>query len=796
MTFLMAAVLYPLVFALVALGAGLLVDRAAAGGIPGMLLVPCGVAALIVTGELMSYAETSAAMIPVAVVLLGLAGLALGRARLRPSEIDGWAVATAAATYLIVCAPVLLAGRATMPGYLLDTTVGIHLAGTEFLSEHGRSFSDLAQSSLRGHLEGYIGFRYPTGSYVLLLGAGRLTGQDLIWIYHPHLSAVLAASSLVVFFLARSAGLRAPLAALAGVLASVPGLVYAYALQGSIKEITLLPLVLLLGAVIVLFPKLLTVGWRGAIPFTVVTAAGIAVIGVSFAPWAATTGLVCLAIGTVAVRRGRLPGRTLACTVAACVLVMAALALPTLLSLSSSVEITTNLSASNAVAAADPGNLVQPLKPVQMLGVWLNGSHRTDPAPKWKTENWILIGVVAAAALLGLAFLIRRARWGLLAFAALSALVWVVLTDYGKIWADAKLLVIASPVAVLLAVLGAAGLLEAGRRIEGALLLGVVAGAILVSDAFQYHDTNLLPTDRYTELLEIGERFRGAGPTLTPDFDEYGLYALRDMTPDGPGFAFKNERLLVLHDGSFPALGYSYDLDRLPPRVVSEYPMIVMRRTPEQSLPPSGYRRVYAGRWYDVWRRQSNAPRVLEHFAAFNTLSAGGFVPCPEVKRLARIAARRGGELRAPLRQIEAIVDPASAKHTFPPAAEGVPLSGQGSLRGTFDVARDSRYRVWLKGDLTRTVHISIDGKPVGSVSHQSGSIGSYSAPLTTRLARGRHTFVLKRGGGGLGPADNGASRLFAVVFDRPPRVDPLTVRPERYHSLCGRQVDWVEAVS
>jgi len=478
MTFLIVAVLYPLLFALLALGAGLLVDRAAGGTIPGILLVPFGVALLVVAGELMSYAEPTARLIPVIAALLAVAGLVIGRRRLRPREVDPWAVGAAVATYVIVCAPVLFAGRPTMPGYLLDTTVGIHLAGAEFLSEHAHHFSDLAQSSLRGHLEGYIGFRYPTGSYVLLLAGGRLTGQELIWVYHPHIAMLLATASLVLTYLARVAGLRAWVAALAGVLAAVPALVYAYALQGSIKEITVLPVLLLLGAVIVLFPQLVVRGWRAAIPLTVVAAAGISAIGVSFAPWFGLTALVCLAIAINAVRVGRLPRATLIRAVVAFGVVLAALALPTVLTLSSSVDITSNLSASNAVAAADPGNLIQPLKTVQMFGVWLNGSHRTDPAAKWTTENRVLIGVVAVSALFGVIFLIRRRAWALLSFVALSALVWVVLTDYGKTWADAKLLVLASPVAVLLAVIGAGGLLQGqgGRRAVGAALLGCPAG--------------------------------------------------------------------------------------------------------------------------------------------------------------------------------------------------------------------------------------------------------------------------------------------------------------------------------
>jgi hypothetical protein len=798
MTFLIAAVLYPLLLAVLALGAGLLADRVSGGALPGVLLVPFGLAVLVIAGELLSYATFTATVIAPVMAVLALAGLALGRERIKRRKLDVWAIGAALVAYGIACAPVLFAGRPTMGGYLLDTTVGIHLAATEAIGEHARDFSSLEPSSFRFYLEGYIGFRYPTGSYVLLLGAGRLVGQDLIWLYQPHISALLAFSGLVLYFLARAAGLRPPLAALAAVLAAVPALVYGYALQGSIKEITLLPFLLLLGAVLVLFPALLQQGWRAAIPLTLVAAAGIATIGVSFVPWVGLVGIACLVIAGQAVRGGTLRGRTLTWQVGAFVAVLLALALPTLLSLSSSVQITSSLSASNEAAAADPGNLVQPLKAAQMLGIWLNGSHRTNPSPAWSTETWALIVVAAIAGLIGLASLVRGKRWRLLAYVGICAVVWVILTAYGKVWADAKLLVITSPLVVLLAMVGAASLVKGRTRVAGLLLAAVITGGIVASDVYQYRETNLLPTDRYEELIEIGERFAGTGPTLTPDFDEYALYALRDMTPDGPGLAFKNERLLVFPDGTFPALGFSYDLDRFLTDTVHAYPMIVLRRTPEQSRPPSGYRRVFQGRWYDVWRREQDPPTLIEHYPVTHPLSAAGPVPCPEVRRLASMARRRNAELRAPLRRIEAILDPANSPHSsnFMVSNEGLVLSGAGTVRGSFEISEAGDYWLWLRGDFTRPTRIYVDGQPVGEVSHESGGIGNYAAPLRVHLEAGKHDFLLRRDGAGLGPATGGLSRISAVILTAARQQAPVTVSPERWRSLCRQQVDWVEAVS
>ena len=169
------------------------------------------------------------------------------------------------------------------------------------------------------------------------------------------------------------------------------------------------------------------------------------------------------------------------------------LALPTFGPLSDSLRLTESFSTSNAAAVNDPGNLLRPLKKEQMLGVWLTGTHRGDPV-NWFQETYVLIGVGLIAALLGLLFIVRTRRWTLVAWVAVMAVVWALLTKRGVTWTDAKLLVITSPVVVLLAAFGVQSLWRAGRRIEGGAVGVALAVGILASNAFTYHDTNLLRT--------------------------------------------------------------------------------------------------------------------------------------------------------------------------------------------------------------------------------------------------------------------------------------------------------------
>ena len=66
----------------------------------------------------------------------------------------------------------------------------------------------------------------------------------------------------------------------------------------------------------------------------------------------------------------------------------------------------------------------------------------------------------------------------------------------------------------------------------------MLTAGVLVSDARQYHVSNLAPTSRYEELARLNSRFAGAGPALFTDFDEYSLYVLRDLDVGGPDFVY------------------------------------------------------------------------------------------------------------------------------------------------------------------------------------------------------------------------------------------------------------------
>jgi hypothetical protein len=802
MTFVLAVVVFPLLLAALSVGVGLLVQRISGLRIPAVLLAPLGFAGVVGIVQAATWSRAIAPATPAILVAAALAGVATTwrstAARWHARRAGWWwGLAPAPAAYVTTAAPVLLAGHVTFPGYLLDTTGAIQLMGAERLLSHGRAFT-MPGSAYGLSLHNFYATGYPTGGQGALGAVGRLVGVDPLWLYAPFMAVMLAFAALALGFLARRAGLARPAAAVTGLVAAVPALVYAYALQGSIKEIALLPTLLALGALIVLARELLAAGPRGVLPLGVVGAAGWSTIGLAFTPWLALGALAGLLLGADALgrdRRARL--RAVAMRTAVLGVTLVLLAAPTVATLRTTLHLAVNVTNANAHAVSDPGNLLRPLPKVQALGIWLGASHRTDPGDL--LETYMLIGVVLVAIVLGLVWLVRRRQWAVLAVIAVYAVVWLVLTPESTTWTAAKLLVLISPVALLVACIGAFGRLGA-RRLDGLALGAAIVLGVLGSDAIQYHHTTLANTARFEELRHVGERFAGDRPTLTPDFDEYALYLLRDMAPDGPGNAFRVQPW-TMGGGARTLYGHTYDLDELSIALVDRFTTIVVRRSAFKSRPPGAFRLAWRGAYYEVWRRAPGAPAARARLALGDAHQPAGVPACRRVGAFAAASHRSGaGRLRFAPRPANAVAMLARTQRT-PLAvlqADGsIAFTGPGTVLARLVVPSAGAYRVWLEGDAGRALRATVDGRPVGALRNQSGGDGNVLRFDALTLRAGRHTVSIRRGGGSLAPGDAAPTLVRALALAplaaerEPVRSVPLAA----WRTLCGQRLDWIEAL-
>ena len=143
-----------------------------------------------------------------------------------------------------------------------------------------------------------------------------------------------------------------------------------------------------------------------------------------------------------------------------------------------------------------------------------------------------------------------------------------------------------------------------------AVLFGVVW-----SDVLGYHDATLSPYDRHAELARIGERFAGDGPALMTEFEPYGpRWFLRRM--DSEGAAELRTRPVPLVGGGLLAKGLSADIDAFAYKGLNDYRTLVLRRSPVASRPPSTFRPLWRGHWYEVWQRDRARPRCARTSAS------------------------------------------------------------------------------------------------------------------------------------------------------------------------------------
>jgi len=793
--FVLTTLVYPVVLAALCIGTGLLVDRCSGGWLPGLLLPAAGAAGLIGLSQLATFLAPIAPATPWVMTAVAVAGVALARPRLR--VLAGrlrerpWQPVAPVLAYLLALAPVLLSGRPSFSAYLTLSDSAVHMTGADYLLHHGQAYGHLdLRNSYGQYINDYYNTSYPSGADTLFGGSSFLLGLPLIWAFQPFNAFMLAIAAGPAWLLVRRVGLDGPWAALAALTATVPALVYGYELIGSIKEITALAMILTLGVLVVLYPRWLRGRANGAIPFALAAAAGVSALGAGFGAWVlAAAAILAVAMVRDAAADPRAPWRSLRLIGAGAVVLLVA-ALPTWTELSQSLQV-----AQNIASTGNPGNLRTPLETLQVFGVWLGESYKHPPAGVDLAVTDALIAVTIAAVALGVLRVIRARDYPLAGWFALTVIVWLALNEYSTTWVDAKTLMMTTPVLVILAWAGVAALRRSPLRHTAPLLALALTGGVIASDALQYHSSNIAPTARYEELASVDHRFAGKGPTLFTDFDEYALYELRDLDVGGPNFEYSPPALR----GVGANYRYPVELDRLPSAALRAYPLIVTRRDPSADRPPSAYRLLWQGTYYQVWGRTAGAPPAVADVG----LSGSPAEQCARVARLAAVAGVAGERLvAAPSAQIVTIpLAQASRPAGWALLRGGLGMSTRGRLSAEFTVPAGGVWDVWLQGQIMPTVTVGVDGHPLGSIGAQLGGnsvVRNTTSPLAVSLSAGRHRLSIARGGFSLAPGAGGSADLYGVFLTSAgaPSQQPLVmVAPARWRSLCGRSYQWIELV-
>ncbi len=784
---LIAWLLYPLVLAALALGCGLLLQRAAGEtALPNGLLLPAGLALVIVAALFPPVFESTAVLATPLVVALAAIGYGVSWPfrRLRP---DWWAIGAGAGTYLAFGAPVLLLWRETFAGYIKLDDTATYLAMLDRYLGHGYNLTGLHASTYEATLKTSLSTGYPMGS-LMPLGVGHtLLGTDTAWLWQPYLSFLAAMVAVGLYALSRPLVRARALRALAAATAASAALLYGYALWGGIKELAEAALLVLVAALLPAFLR--APGRRAALPLAVAAAATVGVQSAAGAGWLAVPAVIA------AVVLWRLPDRRRSLEAAvALVVATVALAIPTLSAA------TMWLHHTSAFTSGDEfGNLLHRLDWWQIFGIWPTGDFRT--AANRSDVTGVLIALVVIGAVLALVVAWRRRGFGLLTYAASALVGSSIFWLQGSPWIGGKAIAIASPLCLSLALVATGWVYEHGRRIEAVLAAGAIVFGVAWSDALAYHDAFLAPGARLSELDAIGKKFAGQGPALETDYDPYGArHFLRSL--DAEATSELRVRPVFLRTGYQLQTGASADLDEIALSDVLVYRTIVLRNSPAASRPPSAYSPVAATRHYQVWQRPvSGSPTIVEHLSLGDRFHAAAVPRCADVLRLAKEAGP-SGRLAAVVRPVNIAVDLDGSA----PGAEGrfgetagleYPI-GSATYPVALDAPADGLYEIGIDGSFRSLLELSVDGHEVAAQRHVLNWPSEYEPLATVRLKKGEHRLTLRYTGPDVHPgsAGNGFFGLGPLVIGRTgPDLAVTYVSPANARSLCGKTLDWVEAV-
>jgi hypothetical protein len=173
------------------------------------------------------------------------------------------------------------------------------------------------------------------------------------------------------------------------------------------------------------------------------------------------------------------------------------------------------------------------------------------------------------------------------------------------------------------------------------------------------------------------------------------------------------------------------------------------------------------------------------------------------VQRLGRLAAADNGHLAAVARPAVTVVDLASATvpstwTTFNDIPGVVYPGSSGTLEATVSVAAAGRYEFSLAGSFRRRLELSVDGQGVATAQNHLNHPGVDTPFGQLALTQGNHRLTLTSSAVDLSPGSGGSPLPIGplVVSRAASELPVISVKPGDARSLCGRRLDWIEAVA
>ncbi len=540
----------------------------------------------------------------------------------------------AIAIALLLAIPFAVSGHWGLLGVGFNNDLGLHLAWAEWLRS---GFGPTPEPG------------YPLGPHGLAVATAVVPGINLAQAFIGEIVAIGVLTGLTA--IGALGEMRPARRALAAVLVAVPYLAASYFAQAAFKE-TAEALFVLSTVVFLLAPGSLPTGFRRRLRFALPVLALLGGIFFSYsfagvawpvaiaALWSLTLPAVRRALRPKALLRFLLRPLTLLALIVLAGLAVLALVGPFGFA-----------GAFNKVAGS---NTYGPVSPIETLGVWWSSNYRLDAVGSAMLPG--LAGAIAVAALLvGVAWWVQRREVTVPIALGGAAVLYLVSLPFSGDYSQAKALMIAAPLAMLVAakpliwefprlarrradngpispVIGpSAGVLRVGWALLG---IAFVGGSIY-SSLLVLRDAPVAPPGHGSELQAFLPIVRGE-PVLYAGQDRYAAYELLGADTHVPLVEFPDEAVSPNPEKPFDT-GDAYspiDFDSFSTGTLNAFPYVVTSRAAWNSEAPPNFKRVAATPSYVLWERDGDTPEDRQ--VLLEGTAAGAYAGCdsPEIRIL------------------------------------------------------------------------------------------------------------------------------------------------------------------
>ena len=509
--------------------------------------------------------------------------------------------------------PFAVSGRWGLLGVGFNNDLGLHLAWAEWLR------SGFGPSPEPG---------YPLGPHGLAIAVASFPGIGLGQAFIGEIVAIGVLTGLTALGALRemSPGRRTVAAA----LVALPYLAASYFAQAAFKE-TAEALFVLAFAVFLIAPGELPRGALARIGFALppLALAGGILFSYSFAGLAWPVAILALwSLTLPAVRRSLRPRALIKWLLRP--VTLAAIALAAGLAVVLTVVGPFGFAGGfNKVAGS---NTYGPVSPLEALGIWPASNYRLDAAGGAQlTGLWGTIAILALLA--GVAWWVSRRELTIPIALGGSAALYLISLPFSGDYSQAKALMIAAPLAMLVAIRPL--LTEFSRRLGWTVLAVAFVGGAVYSSFLALRDAPVGPPGHGAELSAFLPIVHGQ-PVLYAGQDRYAAYGLRGADTHVPLVEFPDAEVAANPEKPFDT-GDAYspiDFDSFSSGTLDRVPYVITGRAAWNSQAPANFERIAVTPSFVLWKRTGPSPGDRHVLLEGTEAAAKAGCAAPEVRLL------------------------------------------------------------------------------------------------------------------------------------------------------------------